>query len=309
MPSLTFVATANILRALGAKPVFVDVTSLGDLNADIAAIEKAITPRTKAICITHFGGYPLDMERLKNVAGNIPIIEDCAHSPGAETGAETGAVSGDVKTGASGRVGCFSFFSNKNITTGEGGMITTNDGALADRVRLIRSHGMTATTMDRHYGRATDYDVIVPGYNYRMDEMRAALGSTQLARLEERNAQRGALSKRYAECLNSEADLVVPFIDAPGKSAYHLQTVILPQHADRAVIRENLKADGIQTSVHYPPIHLFTAYRTVTPRSLPLTEEVGQRILTLPLYPKLEIQQVDWVSKRLIAAIEALAAK
>ena len=173
-PALTFVATANAIVYVGARPVFADIESFDNFSISAEDIEAKITDKTKAILVVHYAGYPCDMDQITDVAKRyqLRIIEDCAHAPGASYHGKP--------CGSIGDLGCFSFFSTKNMTTAEGGMLTTNDEQLAERLRIMRSHGMTSLTLDRHKGHAFSYDVVELGYNYRMDEIRAALGLVQL---------------------------------------------------------------------------------------------------------------------------------
>lgn len=298
MPALTFVATANALLATGARPVFADVAGLGDLTIDPAAIEAAITPRTRAITVMHYGGYPCRMEPIRELARRhgLRVIEDAAHAPGASLGG--------VKAGALGDLACFSFFSNKNLVTGEGGMLTTDDDGLAERARLLRSHGMTTLTWDRHRGHASSYDVVAAGFNYRIDELRSALGVRQLAKLDANNGRRAALVARYREALDGIPGLIVPFAEHPGQSAYHLMPVVLPEAAARDHVMQAFRTAAIQTSMHYPPIHTFSAYREqYAGARLPNTEAAGGRELTLPLHPLLAPEDVDLVAATLRAAL------
>jgi dTDP-4-amino-4,6-dideoxygalactose transaminase len=174
VPSLTFVATANSILYCKAKPVFADITSLEDFDISPEDILEKITTKTKAITIVHYGGYPCDMDAIMEIADdyNLKIIEDAAHAPGAEYKGR--------KCGTIGDVGCFSFFANKSLVTGEGGMIVTNDDALAEKTRIMRSHGMTTLTWDRHKGHAHSYDVVDMGFNYRINEVASAIGLVQL---------------------------------------------------------------------------------------------------------------------------------
>ena len=174
VPSLTFVATANAVRYTGAVPVFADIAGENDLNISYKSIERAITKRTRAILVMHYGGYPCDMPSIMGLARehNLIVIEDAAHAVGSDLQGR--------KMGTWGDMGCFSFFSNKNMTTGEGGMLVTDNEAYTHRAHLLRSHGMTTLTWDRHMGHAWSYDVVDLGYNYRIDEIRAALGMVQL---------------------------------------------------------------------------------------------------------------------------------
>jgi dTDP-4-amino-4,6-dideoxygalactose transaminase len=298
LPSLNFVAAASAVVHTGATPVFCDVRSEHDLNLDPADLEAALTERTRAVIVLHYGGHPCEIERVLDVCRSrgVAIVEDAAHAVGANRGGRA--------CGSFGDVACFSFFSNKNLPVGEGGMLTTSDDELAERMRLLRSHGMTTLTWDRHRGHAAGYDVLRPGFNYRLDELRAALGSVQLRRLGERNAERAEHVRRYRAALDGREGLVVPFSDDPAAS-HHLAVVVLPPEAVRDDVRARLAADGIQTSVHYPPIHEFSAFaESRRRRALPRTEELGRRILTLPLYPHMTPEQVDTVAGTLLTALE-----
>jgi dTDP-4-amino-4,6-dideoxygalactose transaminase len=206
--------------------------------------------------------------------------------------------------GSLGRVGCFSFFSNKNLPVGEGGMIVTDDDALAERIRLLRSHGMTTLTWDRHRGHASSYDVVSEGFNYRMDELRAAIALVQLRRLERQNAQRARIVDLYRGMLNGRNGLRMAFEPQPDViSAHHLAVLVLPEGADRDEFRASLGERRIQTSVHYPPIHQFSAYRDTAPRrALPVTDAVAARLVTLPLYAHMSDDDVYGVTDAVVAA-------
>ena len=299
VPSLNFVAAANAIVHTGAEPVFCDIVGPEELNLDPADVEAAVTPRTKAILALHYAGFPCAMDVIAEVADrhDLVIVEDAAHAPGASF---HGRMCGTL-----GRVGCFSFFSNKNLPVGEGGMILTGDDELAKQLRLLRSHGMTTLTWDRHRGHASSYDVVLPGFNYRLDEVRAVLGLMQLRRLPEENAARGRISARYREALDGKHGLTMPF-GTGGENrvpSHHLAVVLLPEHADRAEVRATLDAERIQTSVHYPPIHTFTQYRLTAQRRLPRTDVVADRLLTLPLYGRMAEEQVDAVIEAMLVAI------
>jgi dTDP-4-amino-4,6-dideoxygalactose transaminase len=291
-PALTFVATANAIRYCGATPIFADVESADCWNVSRRTIEPLITPRTRAVIVVHYAGYPCAMPEIDALARvrGIAVIEDVAHAPGATLD--------DRRMGAWGDVGCFSFFSNKNMTTGEGGMLTTASDELAGRLRRLRSHGMTTVTLDRHKGHAFSYDVVDLGFNYRMGELNAALGLTQLAMLEERNRRRADLVAQYRSRLADVPGLVVPFARAAGTSSYHLMPVLLPEGVERESVMEAMRNDGIQTSIHYPPIDGFSAYRGAglsRSNGLRLTHVIGKRGLTLPLYPGMTTGQVELV--------------
>ena len=300
VPSLTFVATANAVRYTGATPVFADITSAEDLSLSVEDAAARITPRTRAIIVVHYGGHAADMPAILALAERhgLDVVEDVAHAPGATLDGRA--------LGSWGRIGCFSFFANKNMTTGEGGMITTDDDEMAARLRLLRSHGMTSLTWDRHKGHAWSYDVVAPGYNYRIDEIRAAIGRVQLAKLAAANERRRTLDALYRELLPAAApELGVPYAETRGLPACHLRPVLLPAGVDRTRFMGEMKAHGIQTSIHYPPIHQFSYYRQETAGlCLPLTDMVGEREVTLPLYPGLTAADVESV---VAAMAEALA--
>ncbi len=299
VPSLTFVATANAVRYAGAIPVFADIVSEQDLNISYHAIEKAISDRTRAIIVMHYGGYACDMHSIMELARehNLRVIEDAAHAVGSELD--------DRKLGTWGDIGCFSFFSNKNMTTGEGGMLVTDNEAYAKKLHSLRSHGMTTLTWDRHKGHAWSYDVIDLGYNYRIDEIRAAIGKVQLGKLSANNERRRHLTQVYREILQEcSPQITIPFANHVGISAAHLMPVLLPADTDKMGFMENMKSQGIQTSVHYPPVHTFTAYDVGRGKySLPTTEDVAAREVTLPLFPLLSDENVVEVAEAVAQAL------
>ncbi|MBN1771195.1 MAG: DegT/DnrJ/EryC1/StrS family aminotransferase [Deltaproteobacteria bacterium] len=296
VPTLSFVASANMACACGARPVFVDCLGEDDFNIDPTDLERRITPRTKAICVVHYGGYPCRIDEVLALAARhaLPIVEDCAHAPG-------GTFRGRP-LGSFGEIGCQSFFGNKNITTGEGGACLTRSDELAGRLRLLRSHGMTTMTWDRHRGHASTYDVALAGLNYRLDELRAAIGLCQLERLADHNARRGRAVRRYRRVLAERLPQIrIPFAAAE-ESTFHIFPVLLPAGTDRPGVIARMRAAGVQTSVHYPPTHTFTAYRGSSP-ALPRAEALAPRILTLPLYPRLGDEDIGFVVDSLRAAL------
>jgi dTDP-4-amino-4,6-dideoxygalactose transaminase len=299
VPSLNFVAAANTIKHTGAEPVFCDIVGPEDLNLDPADVEAAVSQKTKAMIVLHYAGFPCDMAALDEIAEHhgIAVVEDAAHAPGASLGGRM--------CGTLGNVGCFSFFANKNLPVGEGGMLVTDDEELATRLRLLRSHGMTTLTWDRHRGHASSYDVVLPGFNYRLDEVRAAVGIVQLRRLPKENAGRARVAARYREALEGQQGLIMPFGgDHPDRvPSHHLAVVLLPEGADREAVRAALNEVGIQTSVHYPPIHGFSAYRSEAGRPLPMTDAVAQRLLTLPLYGRMTDEQADAVVEGLLQTL------
>ncbi len=293
-PALTFVATANAIVYAGGRPVFADIQGDHNLTVSPASIEERITDKTRAITVVHYAGHPCDMHVILSIAQryNLHVIEDSAHAPGARIGNRYCGTFGDI--------GCFSFFANKNMTTAEGGMITTDNDLLARLIRRMRSHGMTSSTLDRHQGHAYSYDVVELGYNYRIDEIRSALGLRQIDNLPRWNARRGELQQRYRDRLSDIDHLFIPFSSPQGEPAHHIFPILLARDIDRRDFMAYLKALGIQTSIHYPPVHLFSHYRRAFGCSeglLPRTEDVAAREVTLPLYPVMQNEDVDTVCR------------
>jgi dTDP-4-amino-4,6-dideoxygalactose transaminase len=288
------------VRYTGATPIFADIISETDLTISPEAIERAITPRTKAIMVMHYGGYACDMHQIMALATKygLCVIEDAAHAVGASLD--------DRHLGTWGAAGCFSFFSNKNMTTGEGGMIVTNDDAIAEQIRLLRSHGMTSLTWDRHQGHAWSYDVVSLGYNYRIDEIRSALGRVQLAKLEANNARRRELTTLYKALLQEQVPAItVPFLHHSGVLSCHIMPVLLPEGYNRKNFMDHMKSSGIQTSIHYPPIHTFSAFKEENDydRKLCMTEAAAIREVTLPMYPAMTEDQVVMIVRAVRAAL------
>lgn len=293
VPSLTFVATSNAVLYTGATVRFADILGLDEPTIDPSEIEKLISPRTKAIIIMHYAGHPCRINEIKMLADkyHLHVIEDAAHAPG-------GALDNQF-LGSWGVIGCFSFFSNKNLSTGEGGMVTTNDKDIADKIRLLRSHGMTSLTWDRHQGHAYSYDVVDLGYNYRIDEIHSALGLVQLNKLTENNLKRENIVHKYWDAFQ-DSGLGLPFRKQAQEEnvqpAYHIFPITLPKNFSRKAFIDSLRESGIQTSIHYPPIHLFTYYSKVFPDlHLPQTELYASREVTLPLYPSLPSDKLSLV--------------
>ena len=300
LPSFTFVATANAVLYAGARPVFADIVSTENLDISPEEIEKKITKKTKAIMVMHYGGYPSDMKVILGVAKRrgLYVIEDAAHAPGAEYRGK--------KCGLIGDVGCFSFFSNKNLVTGEGGMVVTRDKALRVRIQRMRSHGMEALSWDKYLGRQSSYDIGGLGYNYRTTEIQSALGLVQLKKLDRNNRKRKRLVENYVSRLREIEWISIPFSKPKGRPSYHLFPILVASHIDRNKVMERLKGFGIQTSVHYPPVHLFSFYRKrfgFKRGMLPKTEEVSKREVTLPLHPKMDEGDVKWIAKKVKTVI------
>ncbi len=290
-PSLSFVATSNAVLYTGAEVRFADVIGPDELTIDPADIIKKVTPRTKAIIVMHYAGYPCRMNEIIEFAKRLDllVIEDAAHAPGASLDGKS--------MGTWGTIGCFSFFSNKNIATGEGGMLVTDRDDIAEKVRLLRSHGMTSLTYDRHQGHAYSYDVVDLGYNYRIDEIRSALGIEQLKKIADNNALRKSWTERYWRSLEGSG-VGLPFKGKAASSSCHIFPIILPSGIERKAFMDKLRAEGIQTSIHYPPTHRFSYYQSrYGTISLPQTEQISEHEVTLPLYPGMGAERVDLVSE------------
>jgi dTDP-4-amino-4,6-dideoxygalactose transaminase len=299
VPSFTFAATAAAVIYCGATPVFAEIVSRKNPSIDPEDVERLITPRTKAVCAVHFAGYPAAVDRLKQLCDErgIALIEDVAHAPTASLHSR--------KLGTWGLAGAFSFFSNKVLSVGEGGLLCTDDDDVASFVRSSRSHAMTSGTWDRHSGRTDTYDVTGLGFNYRLDEPRSALLLSRMGRLEAEIERRRELTLRYRALLAEVDGIIVPFEDSdvPGSSCYVLP-VMIEEDGRQADVSAAMRARGIQTSIFYPSIHRFTAYRERFPDvSLPITELASRTELTLPLYPHISHDDQDRVVTALAEAV------
>ncbi|HCX99218.1 MAG TPA: DegT/DnrJ/EryC1/StrS family aminotransferase [Bacteroidales bacterium] len=297
-PSLTFVATANAIRYVNATPVFADVVDINNLNIDSKDIEQKITSKTKAIIVMHYGGFACEMDSIMDIAQrhNLRVIEDACHGPLSEYKGK--------KLGTIGDVGCFSFFSNKNISTGEGGMLVTNNSRMFERAKLLRSHGMTSMSYERAKGHSTTYDVVELGYNYRMDDIRAAIGLAQLDKIEADLKKREEIRKLYVKALNKIDSIVVPFTNHNGFSSNYIFPIILKNsnYKIRDAVREKLVKAGIQTSVHYPAVHRFSIYNDLY-SELTNTDYAADNLITLPMYSKLTNNEIKYISDHLLKAI------
>ncbi|MDI3544635.1 MAG: hypothetical protein PWQ43_57 [Rikenellaceae bacterium] len=297
-PSLTFAASVNCIRYVGATPVFCDVIGPNHLNIDPKEIEKNITKNTKAIIVVHMAGFPAKMDEIMGIANryNLRVIEDACHGPLSEYKGK--------KLGTIGDIGCFSFFSNKNISTGEGGMLITNNEEMAKKARLLRSHGMTTMSYQRATGHATSYDILELGYNYRMDDIRASIGIVQMKKLSSDLEKRINVRKRYIEQLSKVKGLDVPFADNTEFVSNYILPIVLKNSTSekRDRIRENLHAAGIQTSVHYPAIHKFSIYSKYK-ATLPRTEYITDNEITLPMYGSLTNDEIDFIVETLNKAL------
>lgn len=288
----TFCSTAHVIVHLNATPIFADI-EIDTRNIDPSEILKKITPRTKAILPVHYAGHPCEMEKIQQIAReyNLKIIEDAAHAVAAEYRGK--------KVGCLGDIASFSFYATKNLTTGEGGMVATNDDELAERIRLLSLHGISRDAWQRYErGGSWYYEVLYPGFKYNMSDIQAALGLHQLAKLE--RFQR--IREKYAQIYN-EAFADIPEIEIPSarnyiKHAWHLYTILIKPEKltiDRNKFIELLQAENIGTSVHFIPLHLQPFYRDslgYKQGDFPKTEYIYDRIISLPLYPKMTEEDV-----------------
>jgi dTDP-4-amino-4,6-dideoxygalactose transaminase len=300
-PSLTFVATVNAIRYVGAVPVFCDIQSSGDLTIDPVMVESLITDKTKAIVVMHYAGFPCDMDQIMAIAKkhNLKVLEDACHGPLSEYHGK--------KLGTIGDVGCFSFFSNKNISTGEGGMLVTNDPELYERAKLLRSHGMTSLSYQRAKGHSTAYDVVELGYNYRIDDIHSAIALAQIAKLHNDLEKRANIRERYIEKFVSIDRVDIPFIDNHEFVSNYIFPIVLRESNSgiRDKVRGQLHQCGIQTSVHYPAVHRFSIYKEFA-ADLNKTEYATDNEITLPMYAKLTDEQVDYIAHVVGQALEHL---
>jgi len=294
-PALSFVATANVILRVGARPVFVDV-GLDSRNIDLEQAEAAITPRTRAILPVHFGGLPVDMDRLYAIAGQhrLRVIEDAAHAIGSAWRGR--------RIGSFGDLVCFSFHPNKNMTTIEGGAISGGSPEELKSIELHRWHGQVKSGPD-------GFDTLLPGGKYNLSDVAAAVGLGQLRSLEHFNARRRLLVARYYELWGRDAPLRLPERGDDGHS-WHVFTPLLPLaelNISRAQFMEAMKARGIGVGVHYPAIHLFSAYRALgfRPGQFPNAERIGRETVTLPLFPAMELRDVE----RVVATANAVLAE
>jgi perosamine synthetase len=297
VPDITFVATANSVIFANATPVIADVSE-DDFNISLVSIEKSITKRTKAIIPVHFAGKPCQMIKIKKLAKkyNIKIIEDCAHAIGSQTNKK--------HVGTFGETGCFSFYPTKNLTTFEGGMVITNSKKIAEKIKLLRNHGIMRSLHDRFSkGKPWDYDVLLPGYNYRLDEIRSALGVSQLKRLIANNKKRQNAFRYYNSSLKKKTGVITPKMENNEVHSCHLYVLRIKKsksHSRDAVFQKFLK-NGIRSSVHYKPLHEFSVYKKYgkTYDDLSNSKKLFKEFLSLPLYPQITKKQQDLVINNL----------
>ena len=294
IPDLTFVADANAVLACNAKPVVADINK-ENFFLSLSNIKKNITKRTKAIIPVHIYGQVCNIDEILDLAkdNNLKVVEDCAHA--------VGTFHKSKHVGTLGNTGCFSFYPTKNITTAEGGMVTTNSKEIAEKVRQLRSHGMTKSLKSRYSSEYPwVFDIVEPGYNYRLDEIRAALGVTQLKRIKKINELRKKASLYYHKNLQNIPGIILPDMVRDRSHSYHLYTIRVTKSfkLSRNQLYKKLKNNGIRTTVYWMPIHEYAAYRKHAKKSNVVnTKKIYDEILALPLFPNISKKHQDAVIK------------
>ena len=290
----TFTATANTIVHCNAKPIFVDIDDK-TYNIDASKIEDKITAKTKAIIIVHYGGQPADMKKINAISNEyeIPVIEDAAHATGSY-------YSNGKKVGRSNNLTCFSFYATKPMTTGEGGMITTNNKGFTDKLKILRLHGISVEAWKRYINPKASwyYDVLEAGYKFNTTDLNAALGIEQLKKLDLMNEKRKEINEYYNSELK-DFDIILPNIKSDIKSSYHLYPIRLKNY-DRDKFISRMAESGINTSVHFIPLHLMPYYQKTwkyRKGDFPVAEAVFKNIVSLPIYPQLNDEKLQYIVK------------
>ena len=292
IPDLTFVADANAILACNAKPTIVDINK-NNFFLSISNLKKNITKKTKAIIPVHIYGQVCNIDEVLDVAkaNNLKVVEDCAHA--------IGTFHKSKHVGTIGNAGCFSFYPTKNITTAEGGMVITNSKNIADKVRQLRSHGMLKSLKSRYAGGYPwVFDISEPGYNYRLDEIRCALGISQLRRVAKINKMRKTAVSYYHSKLHNIPGIILPDMVRDKSHSYHLYTIRVTKSfgMSRNQLFKKLKQAGIRTTVYWMPVHKFTAYNKYVKKSNVITtSKIYDEILSLPLFPNISKRHQDAV--------------
>jgi len=295
VPTLTFVASAHVVTWLKAKPVLID-SEEGNFNMNVKKIEEKITPNTKVIMPVHYGGHPCEMDEILNIAKkyNLKIIEDAAHAVGSEYKGK--------KIGSIGDVTCFSFYVIKNMTTAEGGMVTTNDDLIADKIRKRIYFGVDKDAFDRYKDKGNwYYEIVSQGYKYNMDSLQGALGVEQLKKLDKFNEKRKQLAQHYLKRFSELDYIKTQEVKSYVKHSWHLFPILID--FDKLKINRNefieaLKAEKIGTSVHFIPLHLHPFYQKeygYKEGDFPVAEKIYKNLITIPLFPKMTLDDVDSV--------------
>jgi len=295
VPNITFIATANAVLQAGATPILADV-EYDTMNISGHEILKKITSRTRAVIPVHFAGRPCNMDEIVEIGRkrDLKIIEDCAHAIGTKYR--------DKHVGNFGEIGCFSFYPTKNITTIEGGMIITNSKKIAEYIRTSRNHGINRNLVQRYSkGKPWEYDVRDFGYNFRLDEIRASLGISQLKRIDEINKRRKQIYDFYNKYLVDIKGMILPSEYNVETNSYHLYVIKITKQCKKTrdqVYRELLR-HGIQTTVHYKPLNYFTMFKKNGKDRFDISRILYRQILSLPFYPSMSETQLNHVVKSL----------
>lgn len=296
IPTHTFIATAEVITYFDAKPVLCDI-EYATHNIDVTRIESLITSKTRAIIPVHFGGQPCDMDEIYAIAKkyDLKVIEDAAHAlPSYYKGVLVGNLQSDIT--------CFSFYATKTLSTGEGGMATTNNSQYAKCIKTNRLHGISRDVWDRYSGGGWEYDIIDNGNKYNSTDINAALGITQLAKLNWMNGRRAAIAKRYDETFRGIIETVV--IKNDRKSSHHLYVIKIN---NRDELYNKLKDHGIGASVHFIPVHKHSYYKNrygYNDESYPISNAVFDKSLSLPIYPDLTDEDVGYIIETVLKFAE-----
>ena len=291
VPTFTFASSADVVTYCGAKPILVDVNP-DTFNLSVEQIEKKITKKTKAIIVVHYGGQSCEMDKINSISKkhNLKIIEDCAHA--------LGSTFKEKKCGSFGNAGCFSFYPTKIITTGEGGMISTNERILYEKIKLLRTHGMTATPHDREKVAEWEYDIKEMGYNYRLDEIRSSLGLSQFNRVNKINKMRINVARKYDKGISKIEGLTIPSKSNNSNHIYHLYTIKVSKKypMSRNELFKHLHKKGIGTSVQYTPLHLLSYFKKkFNTKDFPNANKIKDEILCLPIFPTMSDREINYV--------------
>jgi len=297
VPTFTFAATANAAIYCGAKPIFVDV-HYDTFNMNPSEVKKKITKKTKAIIPVHYGGQSCDMDEILSLSKKyeLRVIEDCAHALGTSYK--------NTKCGNMGIVGCFSFYPTKIITTGEGGMVTTNSNEIYKKIKILRSQGMNISPDEREKKAKWRYDIVDLGYNYRLDEIRSSLGVSQLRRVCEFNKKRIKIAKKYHKLISKIKGICIPKNKEERNHIYHLYTIKIENEYQltRDELFQKLYKNGIGTSVQYFPLHLMSYYKKKyfhNASEFPVANDLKDKVLCLPIYPDMKSKDIEYVVENL----------
>ncbi|TRO62017.1 DegT/DnrJ/EryC1/StrS aminotransferase family protein [Candidatus Bathyarchaeota archaeon] len=297
VPTYTFCSSVNVVEHLGARPVLID-SEPNTMNLDIMKLKDAITEKTRAIVPVHFAGQPVDIDKVLKIAGDVPVIEDAAHAIGAEFGHK--------KIGGFGLATNFSFYATKNMTTGDGGMVTTNSEPLAEKLKLLRLHGLSRDAWKRYTSAGSwKYDVVEAGYKANLTDMQAALGVIQLGKLEGFIERRRELAGHYRKLLGDLEIFELPEEKQGRKHVFHLFPVFVKKGIDRDKFIEGLRSENIGTSVHFIPVHSFTYYKRrygFSNEDFPVAWNYSNREISLPIFNGMSLEDVE----RVVAAVKKI---